>query len=45
MPAFVAYVVIKMVRGKVGEVHPLMWAVAIAFVIYFVQAWISAMVS
>ena len=24
------------------EVHPLLWAVAIAFVVYFVQAWINS---
>ncbi len=35
--AFVAYVVIKVVRGKMGEIHPLMWLVAAAFAIYFAQ--------
>ena len=40
--AFVAHVVIKVVRGKVGEVHPLLWAVAIAFLIYFGQNWINS---
>lgn len=40
--AFVSYVVLKIVRGKATEVHPLMWAVAIAFVVYFMQAWISS---
>ena len=39
--AFVAYVVVKIVRGKVGEVHPLMWVVAIAFMIYFMQNWLN----
>jgi xanthine/uracil/vitamin C permease (AzgA family) len=28
------------VRGKIREIHPLLWAVAIAFVIYFGQNWI-----
>jgi AGZA family xanthine/uracil permease-like MFS transporter len=32
---FLAYVVIKLVRGKPREVHPLMWIVAILFVLYF----------
>jgi AGZA family xanthine/uracil permease-like MFS transporter len=32
---FLAYVLIKVVRGKVGEVHLLMWTVAAAFVVYF----------
>ncbi len=35
---FVSYVFIKLVRGKAGDVHPLMWAVAIAFIVYFAQA-------
>ena len=32
---FLAYVVIKLVRGKAREVHPLMWVVALLFVLYF----------
>ena len=32
----------KVVRGKVGDVHPLMWVVAIAFVIFFMQNWLNA---
>ena len=32
---FVAYVLIKVVVGKVREVHPLMWIVAALFVVYF----------
>jgi AGZA family xanthine/uracil permease-like MFS transporter len=32
---FLAYVVIKLVRGKPRDVHPLMWLVAILFVLYF----------
>ena len=39
--AFVAHVVIKVVRGKLTEIHPLLWAVAVAFVIYFGQTWIN----
>src|SRR6059036_3318610 len=34
---FVTYVFIKLARGKVSEIHPLMWAVAAAFVLYFAQ--------
>ena len=34
---FVTYVFIKLARGKVNEVHPLMWGVAIAFLLYFAQ--------
>jgi adenine/guanine/hypoxanthine permease len=32
---FLTYVLIKVVRGKVGEVHPLLWIVAGLFVVYF----------
>jgi len=39
---FVAWVVIKLVRGKVAQIHPLMWVVSIAFAVYFAQAWINA---
>jgi adenine/guanine/hypoxanthine permease len=32
---FLAYVLIKLVRRKFAEVHPLMWAIAVLFIIYF----------
>lgn len=32
---FVSYAVLKLVRGKAREVHPLMWIVAVLFCIYF----------
>jgi AGZA family xanthine/uracil permease-like MFS transporter len=32
---FVSFVVIKAVRGRAREVHPLMWVVAALFVLYF----------
>jgi AGZA family xanthine/uracil permease-like MFS transporter len=32
---FVTYVVIKAIRGRARDVHPLMWAVAALFVLYF----------
>jgi AGZA family xanthine/uracil permease-like MFS transporter len=35
--AFIAWVFIKVVRGKFSEIHWLMWVVALAFVVYFVQ--------
>lgn len=34
---FVLYVAIKAVVGKAKQVHPLLWVVAVAFLIYFVQ--------
>ena len=39
--AFVTYVLVKVFRGKIGEIHPLLWAVAVAFVVYFGQFWIN----
>ncbi len=42
---FLAYVLIKSVRGRFGQVHPLMWVVAALFVLYFaispITAWLS----
>ena len=35
---FITWVLIKVAVGKVGEIHPLMWVVAIAFVVFFAQA-------
>jgi AGZA family xanthine/uracil permease-like MFS transporter len=32
---FIAYVLIKAVRGKAGTLHPLMWLVTVLFVVYF----------
>jgi AGZA family xanthine/uracil permease-like MFS transporter len=32
---FVSYVVIKVAKGKVKDIHPLMWVTAVLFVIYF----------
>ncbi len=32
---FLAYTLIKLVRGKAGDLHPLMWVVSALFVVYF----------
>jgi AGZA family xanthine/uracil permease-like MFS transporter len=32
---FISYVILRAVRGRAREVHPLMWGVAVLFVIYF----------
>ncbi|HET8601093.1 MAG TPA: NCS2 family permease [Segeticoccus sp.] len=32
---FVVYTIIKLVRGKAAQVHPLMWVVSALFVVYF----------
>jgi len=38
---FITWVLLKVVRGKLGEIHPLMWVVSIAFVVYFANNWIQ----
>jgi len=32
---FLAYVFIKVVRGKTGAIHPLLWVISVLFVLYF----------
>ena len=39
--AFLTHVIVKVVRGKITEIHPLLWAVAAAFAVYFLQFWIN----
>ncbi|HIT76849.1 MAG TPA: NCS2 family permease [Candidatus Avipropionibacterium avicola] len=34
---FIVWVLLKVLRGKVRTVHPLLWVISIAFVIYFIQ--------
>ncbi|MFK5635176.1 NCS2 family permease [Ornithinimicrobium sp. LYQ103] len=42
---FVAYVLLKVVKGKAGAVHPLMWLVAGLFLVYFgidpIRGWLG----
>ncbi len=42
---FITYVFIKIVRGKVATIHPLMWVVAALFVVYFfidpITSWLT----
>ena len=40
---FLAFVLIKVVRGKAADVHPLMWVVAALFVVYFAIEPITAL--
>ena len=40
---FISWVIIKVAKGKVGEVHPLMWIVCVGFLVFFLQAWILAL--
>ena len=41
---FISWVFLKVVRGKVGEIHPLMWVVSIAFLVYFANSWIQTVI-
>ncbi len=41
---FITWVVLKLVRGKVAEIHPLMWVVSVGFVIFFANDWIQALI-
>ncbi|HET9613237.1 MAG TPA: NCS2 family permease, partial [Candidatus Limnocylindrales bacterium] len=41
---FISWVLIKSVRGKMSEIHPLVWVVSIAFLIYFANNWIQTIV-
>ncbi|MDO5081578.1 MAG: hypothetical protein Q4D69_09990, partial [Buchananella hordeovulneris] len=34
---FLSYVAIRVARGKVGQVHPLLWVVSALFVAYFTR--------
>ena len=42
---FVFYTLIKVARSKASEIHPLMWVVTIAFIIYFAQAVLGQAIS
>jgi AGZA family xanthine/uracil permease-like MFS transporter len=37
---FISWVLIKVIRGKLDVIHPLMWVVAIGFLVFFLQDWI-----
>jgi AGZA family xanthine/uracil permease-like MFS transporter len=43
---FIAYVLLRAVRGHVRTIHPLMWVVAVLFVVYFaiepISGWLGA---
>jgi AGZA family xanthine/uracil permease-like MFS transporter len=41
---FISWVLIKVVRGKLDQIHWLMWVVSIAFVVYFAQDWINGLI-
>lgn len=40
---FITWTFIKLIRGKAREVHPLMWVVSGAFVLFFLRDWLQAL--
>jgi AGZA family xanthine/uracil permease-like MFS transporter len=42
---FVMYAFLKVVKGKASEVHPLMWVIAVAFLVFFAQSWLGTVIS
>jgi AGZA family xanthine/uracil permease-like MFS transporter len=42
---FLMHVVLKLVRGKARQVHPLMYVVAAAFLVYFTQGLLTSLVA
>ena len=41
---FITWVLLKVVKGKWRQIHPLMWVVSIGFVIYFANEWIQTLI-
>jgi AGZA family xanthine/uracil permease-like MFS transporter len=41
---FISWVLIKVVRGKMEQIHWLMWVISIAFAVFFAQDWINALI-
>lgn len=42
---FVTFVLVKIFKGKIGEIHPLMWVVAGGFVVYFAQSLLGSVIA
>jgi AGZA family xanthine/uracil permease-like MFS transporter len=42
---FVSYVFLKVVTGRARDVHPLLWVVAIAFVVFFAVPWLQGVIA
>jgi len=38
---FISWTFIKVIRGKLDQIHPLMWAVSVAFIVFFAKDWIQ----
>ncbi|HET6350893.1 MAG TPA: NCS2 family permease [Coriobacteriia bacterium] len=42
---FISYVLLKIFKGKAGEVHALMWVASLAFLVMFLQGPINALIA
>jgi AGZA family xanthine/uracil permease-like MFS transporter len=40
---FISWVLIKIFRGRLDAIHPLMWVVSIGFLVFFLQNWLLAL--
>ena len=42
---FITYILIKLVKGKMASIHPLLWIIGVLFVVYFaidpISRWVS----
>ena len=43
--AFVTYAFLKLVTGRAREVHPLLWVVAVAFLLFFAIPWVHGVLT
>ncbi|MBF8289609.1 MAG: permease, partial [Chloroflexi bacterium] len=41
---FLAWVFLKVVKGKMSAIHPLMWVVSIAFLVFFGRSWLQGFI-
>jgi AGZA family xanthine/uracil permease-like MFS transporter len=41
---FISWVLIKMIKGKFNQVHWLMYAITVAFIVYFAKDWIQTFI-
>jgi AGZA family xanthine/uracil permease-like MFS transporter len=42
---FISYVFLKVIRGRAGEIHPLLWIVTLGFVVFFAVPWLQIVIA
>jgi AGZA family xanthine/uracil permease-like MFS transporter len=42
---FIAYVFLKVIRGRARDIHPLLWLVTLGFVLFFAVPWLQGIIS